>query len=233
MADNKNTSGQLNIISLGGSLIVPDDIDTEFLKKFLKFIKDRVSAGERFILITGGGKICRRYQKAVKDLDVADIESNDWIGIYVTRLNAHFLRIILGDLAHDEIIINPSEVSCVTKPVVVAAGWKPGWSTDFDAVELAKKFEARRLVNLSNIDYVYDKDPKQFPDAKKIEKISWAEFRKLIPEKWEPGLNAPFDPIAAKEADFISLEVAIMNGRDIENLGNYFDGKDFVGTVIR
>ncbi len=230
---DKDESKQVNIISLGGSLIVPDEIDTGFLEKFIKFIKDRVLAGERFVLITGGGKVCRRYQKAANDLGITDIESNDWIGIHVTRLNAQFLRIILGELAHNEIIINPNEVSGVTKPVVVAAGWKPGWSTDFDAVELAKLFKAKRLVNLSNIDYVYDKDPKQFPDAKKIEQISWTEFRKIIPKKWEPGLNAPFDPIAAKEAEAIPLEVAIMNGRDIENLKNYFDGENFVGTLIR
>jgi uridylate kinase len=142
------------------------------------------------------------------------------------------LRIVLGDLAHDELIVNPNDIKGTSKPVVVAAGWKPGWSTDFDAVEMAKIVGAKKVINLSNIDYVYDKDPKVFKDAKKIENISWSEFRKIIPEKWQPGLNSPFDPIAAKNADEAKIEVAILNGKNITNLKSYLEGKDFLGTRI-
>jgi uridylate kinase len=88
------------------------------------------------------------------------------------------------------------------------------------------------LVNLSNIDYVYDKDPRKYPDAKKIEKISWQEFRKLIPDTWSPGLSSPFDPVAAKEAETLNLEVVIINGTKLSELSNYLDNKPFVGTVI-
>jgi uridylate kinase len=220
------------VISLGGSLIVPDEIDTGFLKSFIKLVKKRVALGDRLVLITGGGKICRRYQKAAGDLgDISD-EDNDWVGIHVTRLNAQFLRILLGGLAYHEIITDPAVFSGVSAPVAVAAGWKPGWSTDFDAVELAKVAGAKTVVNLSNIDFAYDKDPKKYPDARKIEKISWKDFRKLIPEHWDPGLNSPFDPIASKNAEAAGLSVAIMNGRNFENLNNYLDGKEFVGTLI-
>lgn len=97
---------------------------------------------------------------------------------------------------------------------------------------MAKNLGATRLVNLSNIDYVYDSDPQKDTDAKKIEKISWAGFRKLIPEEWDPGLSSPFDPIAAKEAEAIGLEVAIVNGAKLEEFSHYLDGKPFVGTVI-
>jgi uridylate kinase len=87
-------------------------------------------------------------------------------------------------------------------------------------------------VNLSNIDYVYDSDPRKNPDAKKIEKISWADFRKLIPEEWDPGLSSPFDPVAAKEAQSLGLEVAIIYGEKLQEFSNYLDDKPFVGTVI-
>jgi uridylate kinase len=232
MAEEEKKS-EFNIISLGGSLIVPDEIDTTFLKSFLEFIREEVSLGKKYIIITGGGKVCRRYQKAGVDLGAVTTEESDWIGIHTTRMNANFVRILLKDLAHEEIVINPFEVGEVTKPIVVAAGWKPGWSTDYDAVEMAKIFNAKKIANLSNIDYAYDKDPKVFPDAKKIEKISWADFRKIIPEKWAPGLNSPFDPMAAKNAEEAGIEVAILNGKDLSNLKNYFNGVSFRGTVVK
>jgi uridylate kinase len=233
MVEGKSFLSGANVISLGGSLIVPDDVDTDFLQSFIAFVKRRVALGEKFILITGGGKICRRYQKAGATLGVNSTEDSDWIGIHVTRLNGQFLRILLGVLAHGEVATDPDAVFGVERPVLVAGGWKPGWSTDYDAVELAKKFEAKRIVNLTNIDYVYDKDPKQFFDARRIEKISWKEYRALIPKDWSPGLNAPFDPIASKNAEELGLEVAILNGRNIENLENYFNSKEFIGSVIR
>ena len=97
---------------------------------------------------------------------------------------------------------------------------------------IAKNLGATRLVNLSNIDYVYDSDPKQNKNAKKIEKISWADFRNIIPKEWDPGLSSPFDPVAAKEAEALGLEVAIINGAHLEEFSNYLDNKPFIGTVI-
>ena len=115
----------------------------------------------------------------------------------------------------------------------MAAGWRPGFSTDFDAVLLAKYFHAKTLINLSNIDHVCDKDPRKFPDCKKIKEISWPEFRKIVGNKWDPGMNAPFDPIASKEAQAIGLEVVIMNGQKLANLKKFLEGDKAKGTVIK
>lgn len=220
------------VVSVGGSLIVPDGIDTDFLKRFKTLVLEKINAGYAFAIITGGGKIARRYRDAaaiVTSLSSADL---DWIGIHATRLNAQLLRNIFSGYAHPQIIKNPTEDIETDKPVIIAGGWQPGCSTDYDAVLIAKNLGAARLVNLSNIDYVYDSDPRTNSNAKKIEKISWTEFRKLIPEEWDPGLSSPFDPIAAKEAQTIGLEVAIMNGEKLNEFSNYLDGKPFVGTVI-
>jgi uridylate kinase len=54
-----------------------------------------------------------------------------------------------------------------------------------------------------------------------------------LPEKWDPGLNTPFDPVAAKEAEKIGLEVVVMNGKKLKNFENYLDGKEFIGTKIK
>jgi len=220
------------IISLGGSLIVPDDVDAVFLSGFKKLLEEEVKSGKEFVVITGGGKTARRYQAAGKEIANLHKDQVDWIGVYSLTLNAEFVRILFGDLAHEKVAKNPNDLKDVRKPIVIGGAEGIGCSTDYDAVLFAEATGAHRLVNLSNIDFVYDKDPKKYPDAKKIEKISWPDFRKIIPEKWEPGLNSPFDPVAAREAEKLSLEVAIMNGKNLENLKNYLDGKTFVGSVI-
>ncbi|MDO8619837.1 MAG: UMP kinase [bacterium] len=221
------------IISLGGSIVIPDAIDTVFIKSFRELILKHVSAGERFIITVGGGKVCRRYQEASKELGTPSQEELDWIGIRALMLNAQLIRSIFGEVAHGTVIIEPSELHSATTPVVIFGAKAPGHSTDFDAVEAAHETGAKRVINLSNIDYAYDKDPREFPDAKKIEKTNWKEFRNILPAEWSPGVNAPFDPVAAKRAEELGLEVAIMNGKNLLNLEHYLSGGEFKGTVIR
>ena len=118
------------------------------------------------------------------------------------------------------------------KKIVVAAGWLPGCSTDKDAVLLAKNLGARSLINLTNIDHVYDKDPRKFKNAKPIKEIRWKNFRRIIGNKWKSGLNLPFDPVASRLAQKLELKVAILKGTNLENLKKYLKGKKFKGTII-
>ena len=220
------------VVSVGGSLIVPDQIDTDFLMRFKALILEKVQKGFTFSIIAGGGKTARRYQEAANTVTALSSQDLDWIGIHSTRLNAQLLRNIFVGYAYPEVIHNPTVDIHIDTPVIIAAGWQPGCSTDYGAVLMAKNLGARRLVNLSNIDYVYDADPRKNPSAKPIERIGWSSFRSLIPPEWDPGLSSPFDPIAAKEAESLGLEVAIINGAKLEEFSNYLDGKPFVGTVI-
>ncbi len=220
-------------ISLGGSLIVPEEIDISWIKEFKNFIEKYIKKGYRFILISGGGKTARKYQNAAKEIAGLTGDDLDWLGIHATRINAHLIRTIFRRLSHPEIIKNPNENIDFKEKILVAAGWKPGFSTDFDAVLLAKNFNVKKIINLSNIDYVYNKDPRKFKDAKIIKDISWIDFRKIVGSKWDPGLNAPFDPIASKEAEKLGLEVAIMNGKNIKNIEDYLENKEFIGTLIK
>lgn len=220
------------VISLGGSLIAPDGIDTGFLKGFKKVIESHVKKGSRFVIICGGGKTARNYQEAASGAANVRTEDLDWIGIYATRLNALLLRYIFGKNAQDPIIANPNEKIIFRKNIAIAAGWKPGWSTDYDAVLLAKQLKVKEIANMSNIDYVYDRDPKKYKDAKPIRRMSWRQFRLLVGSSWTAGLNAPFDPVAAKEAEKEGLKVAIM-GKKLDNLSSYLSQKGFKGTVIK
>lgn len=228
----------LSVISLGGSLIVPDEIDWQFLKAFRSLLVEQIKRGQKFILITGGGKICRKYQEAAGKILELPAEEKDWLGVHTTRLNAQLVKTIFLDYAHPRINKNPKTKEDLSnhfaqgEGLMVAAGWKPGWSTDYVATILAQRLGAKTVINLSNVRYVYDKDPKKHSDAQRIEQINWADFRKIVGDKWDPGLNMPFDPIASKLAQEINLEVIITEGKDIENLQKVLNGKNFEGTRI-
>ncbi len=217
------------VISVSGSLIVPKSIDTDFLLEFKKII---LNQNKRFIIICGGGRTARKYQEAARKISSSSKYDLDWLGIYGTKLNAYLLKIIFGENTYRKIITNPNEKVNFNEKILIASGWKPGFSTDYDAVLLAKNLGVKKLINLTNVDYVYTRDPK-FSDAKPIKEISWEEFRNLLPEKWDPGLNTPFDPVAAKEAEKLGLEVVVMDGKNLKNFKNYLEGKEFIGTKIK
>lgn len=224
------------ILSLGGSLIVPHDIDTPFLSAFNTFIRSQiVSKNRRFFIVCGGGYTARQYIEAGKVVigNGMTYEDQDWLGVHSTRLNAHLIRTIFRDIANPTIIEHYDEEYDVDDfAVVVCSGWKPGWSTDYDAVMVAKQYGSKTIINLSNIDKVHDKDPKKNPDAKPLDSITWDEFQKLVGENWVSGMNTPFDPIATKLARELSLKVIILNGKNISNLEAALDNKSFIGSTI-
>ncbi len=222
------------VVSVGGSLIVPEQIDIDFLRQFKEHIVRHTKDGFRFVIITGGGKTARRYQEAGGAVTQLTSEDLDWLGIHATRLNGHLLRAIFYEIAHPVIITDPAKLAEVTDApaVIIAAGWKPGHSTDFVAVEVAKRLGAKKLANLSNIDYVYTDDPKKNSKAEPIKEITWNDFRTLLPDSWDPGLSSPFDPIAAKDAQEGGMEVAVMNGKQLDEFDHFVRGEPFDGTRI-
>ena len=222
-------------MSVGGSLIVPDHIDTTFLTSLKNLVEHQIASyGRRFIIIAGGGKTARRYQDAAAAVTELNPEDLDWMGIHATRLNGHLLRTVFRDIAHPIMITNPDEVVDVPEetPLVIAAGYRPGASTDLRAVQIAKHVGAHKLINLSNIDHVYSADPRVDNNATKIEDITWDSFIALIPSEWSPGLSAPFDPVAAREAKKYGIEVAVINGTKPDEIEKYLTGEPFVGTRI-
>lgn len=226
------------IVSLGGSLIVPEEINSDFVVKFKKIIEEEIEKGYRFVIITGGGKTARKYIQAAEAVGGIDDEEKDWLGVHATRMNAHFIKTVFKKYAHPRINKNPRTKEDLMdhfangEKIMVAAGWRPGWSTDYVATILAERFGAKKLINLSNITYLCDKDPNRFADAERIEKISWVEFRKMVGDKWDPGMSAPFDPIASQLAQKNELEVAIIGGQNLENMKSYIEGGEFEGSII-
>jgi len=220
------------VMSLGGSVIVPNKINVKFLKNFKKTVLKYTKRNYRFVIYCGGGKIAREYQKAASQLTNLDNKMLDWIGIHSTILNAQFVKIIFGRLAEESIVKDPTKKIRFNKKILIAGGWKPGWSTDFDTVLLAKNLKVKTIINMSNIEYVYDKDPKKNKNAKKIKNISWKQYRKISGSRWKAGMNRPFDPIAAKKAQELGI-IALIIGSNLKNFENLLENKKFNGTIIK
>lgn len=225
----------ITVISLGGSIVSPDSVDEQFLKEFTSLIGDLLERDEkrRFIIVVGGGGPARTWQKAYRAISPKPIDENaDWIGIMATRLNAELVRAVLGDWCKQGVVYDPTQVEPLMGRVLVAAGWKPGFSSDYDAVLLAERFQATSVINLSNIEQVYTDDPRTNPDAKPIDTISWADFCALVGDEWVPGRNVPFDPIASRHSSRIALKVICADGRNLANLRKILLGEPFSGTTI-
>nr|QQK86659.1 uridylate kinase [Treponema denticola] len=229
----------VTVLSVGGSIVAPDKPDFDFLDKFSKTIRNWLlqDSSRKIIMVIGGGAPARDYQNAYRkvcDLRKAPAKNDeaDWIGIMATRLNAQLVKAVFEDLCPNPVVYDPTAVDMFGGQILVAAGWKPGFSTDNDAVVLAERFSGNLVVNLSNIAKVYTDDPKKNPEARPIDSISWEDFIKIVGTEWVPGKNTPFDPIASQRAQKAGIKVICAAGKDIENLENILNGKDFKGTVI-
>ncbi len=223
---------EILVISLGGSIIIPEKIDIGFLKEFRKLILQYIDKYQ-FIISTGGGYIAREYATAAVQIAKVEQEDKDWLGIHCTRLNAHLIRTIFKEHAYAKVIKDPTKKIRTTKPIVVAAGYKPGSSSDYDAVLLAKLFKTKKILNLTNIDYVYNKDPSKYTFAKPLKELTWKQYRKIIPPDFEYGMHTPFDPVASKTAEKLNMKVIIINGQKLMQIKKYLDKKEFIGSVIK
>ena len=220
------------VISLGGSLVNPGKINVPFLRRLPSLLLAELKKGVRFFLVVGGGWPTRDYQAAAKQIvDLSNTEL-DWVGIGATKLNAALVRGIFANHAYREVLNDPTKKIKNPARINVYSGWKPGRSTDFDAVKVAEVHKIKTVINLSNVDYVYDSDPRKNKRAKKLPRLSWAEFQKMFSPRWNPGAHVPFDPTGARLAAKRGIRVIVANGAKLGNLRAILRGQKFTGTTI-
>ncbi len=220
------------VMSVGGSLIVPNEIDLGFLRKFAALIK-KYAKKYRFVLVTGGGATARKY---IAQAEAAgfDEKAVSLVGIECTRVNASLLA---GFFQIEHAV--PESFADVKKliqkeGVVVcgALGFVPDMTSDGDAAFLAKVVNADMFINLTNVDGLFTKDPKG-AGAELIEKIAYQEFLgKMHKIKFTPGQHFVLDHKAAHAIQKHRIRTLILNGHNLNNVEQCLNGKSFVGTVI-
>jgi uridylate kinase len=221
------------VLSLGGSLIIPDEININFLKEFRKIIKKN-SKKYKFIIECGGGNIARKYISALKK-DKAHIKLQNFSGISATRMNARFMNYFFRINPERGIPHNMREIKkYLKKQNIIFCGalkYKPNQTSDSTAAEIAKKFNSE-FINLTNVAGLYDKNPKEYKNAKLIRKISWKKFHKIASSiNFEPGQHFVLDLSASKIILENNIPTYIIGSS--KELDNILKNKNFRGTLIK
>ena len=243
----------MNIVKIGGSIINPDgEYDNRFIAKLIDIVKE---SKERFIFVVGGGKLCRKVQMAAKPFLEEALTTNerisyanDLLGIAVTKINASYVlekfKEQLGSEVEPEIIIDPTKKIKSSARIYFTGGWKPGCSTDKDMMIMAEIYGAKKIVKVTDVEYIKQINPVKFSklfelekkkvlaEAKDIKEMSWKQLVDLIGTDWKPGLNTPFDSQAAELGYTLRKQVMLLLGRK-EELERMLTGKKFKGTIVK
>jgi len=222
------------VLSLGGSLIIPDEVDSRYLKEFKKTILKNTRK-HKFIITCGGGSVARKYISALRKSGKNE-KFQSLSGIAATRMNARFMNYFFGIDPEYGIPHTKSTLKrYIKKRDVIFCGaleYKSNQTSDSTAAQLARRYNAP-FINLTNVKGLYDKDPSKYKNTKFIKEISWKDFNKKANEiKYKPGQHFVLDQTAAK----IILEEKIPTyiiGQDMKQLDNILKGKKFTGTFIK
>ena len=236
----RNAMVKSQIVALGGSLLKTregHDLDGWFsdLVDLCKTIQD--SNGKLGIVIGGGSPA--RYGINLAKSSISDSKRLDLIGIAATRLNATTIQqvLIANGLNVSETIPNTTTEAnelLSNHHFVCMGGTTPGHTTDTVATRLAVECEAQTCVIATDVPYVYDKDPHKFADASPLKSLNLAQLAKIcgVGEEFKPGQSAVIDPIAVSVAIKHSIEISVLDGKNIRTLSEALSGKSFEGSKI-
>ena len=222
----------VKVISLGGSLIVPNEINYRYVNDFKKLIV-RLSKKEKFVIVCGGGKTARIYINALRESGVGE-EILSYIGIRITRLNAWFLINIFGKSTSEKLAKSLKEIKNLLRRnnIVIVGGlrYKPNNTSDGTTANIASLLKCD-FINVTNVKGLYDKDPK-LKGAKFISRINYKNFNKIVNKiRYKAGQHFVLDQSAAKIIKKNNIKTYIV-GNNLRNLENLIKGKKFIGTTI-
>ncbi len=224
------------VLALGGSLLRPEESERH---AWLLALADLISNIETSIgIVVGGGAPAREAIELAKPV-IDDVASLDEIGIAATRLNAAIVAQVLQGAGIDICIGIPSDVSSAARGlqkhrVVVMGGTRPGHTTDNVAIRLAIEAGAARCLIATNVSHVYSSDPRTNPDAFSIESMTLSELQQIVgpPVHGQAGGSGVIDPIGVQAAIDHNLPLAVLDGREINRIGDALAGNSFIGTQV-
>jgi len=220
------------VVSIGGSVLIPDKDDSEYIKKLAEAIKE-VSKTVQMVIVCGGGKIARYYTDTGRELSGTTYQL-DMLGIGITRLNAQLLAISLGGISSTDIPMTAEDAANRSAPdnIIVMGGTVPGHTTDAVAAMVAREMRADRVVNATSVEAVYSEDPKKNPDAKRYSKLTIDELEGLVYKEHGAGSSSVFDPLGIKIAKNEKIDILMVDGRNLNELKNAILGKEINGTYV-
>jgi uridylate kinase len=221
------------VISLGGSIIIPDDRDGEFLRQLASLLRSLAEDYELYV-VCGGGKVARYYIVTGRDLGAGEDEL-DGLGIEVTRLNARLLQLALGPKSYPEVPRTVEETAFQggRGRIAIMGGTAPGHTTDAVSAALAERVGATRIVNATSVDGVYTSDPRKDRNSVKYDRLSFQQLDDLMHKGAHgAGRSHVFDPLGAEIVRRCRIPILVVDGRDLGDVGNAVRGLRIKGTVI-
>lgn len=222
------------VLSLGGSMVNTEN-GTD--KSYIAKIKEILAKNENnFGIVVGGGFGARKVAKKMREKGKSEFECDE-AAIKITWKNAQAVADAFGDMAYSKAIkdFKKARKEAARKKVVVMGGTIPGVTTDTDSVLLAEALHATRMVNISNTPAIYDSNPKENPNAKKFDKMTYDELIELAvrSDKRTAGTNFVFDLLACKLIARSKIETHFVSGKNLEDVKNAIEGNVHSGTVVR
>ncbi|MCK4443954.1 MAG: UMP kinase [Thermoplasmata archaeon] len=221
------------VISIGGSVLIPDDRDFDYLTKLAELLIE-LSSRVKLYVVVGGGRVSRYYIELGRLLGT-DESRLDEMGVVVTRLNAKLLISALSGRANE---IPPSTVRDAVglgkeNGIVVMGGTTPGHTTDGVAALLAEGVKADRIINATAVDGIYTRDPKKYDDAERIEHLTFEELLEMCKTTdWKAGPSNVFDSLGAEVIARSGIPLLVVDGRNVEILGSAILGDASSGTLV-
>ncbi len=220
------------VLRIGGS-VVASPINTKLIMKYVNLVNRIKKQSHELLVVVGGGSLAREFISTAKQLGL-NMEAQDRIAISVSRLFAQLFLEKVGTLGCENVSITLSDTSeCLDKgKIVFMGGLKPGITTDTVAALVAEHVKADIVIKGTDQDGVYDKDPRKYPDAVKLDRLSYGELTNVLAEsKHKAGLHQVIDPEAVKVLSRCGLKLIVVNGFNPENVFRALKGHN-VGTVI-
>lgn len=164
-------------------------IDTDILKFIASEIKELRDNNIEVGIVIGGGNFIRGVT-AAKD-GLIKRTSGDYMGMLATVINAVAVQEALEYIGLDVRVMSAMKIQEVAEPFIVrranrhlekgrvvifASGTgNPFFTTDTAATLRAIEIGSEMIIKATKVDGVYDKDPKKYPDAKKLPELTYEE----------------------------------------------------------
>ena len=221
------------VIKLSGSVFhnYNNQDQIEVLKKYSSMLID-ISSIVQPVVVTGGGRIARFYINTARKLGL-DESSLDLMGIDVSRLNAKLLISSLGNHVYPNVPKSLDEISnfIESNKIIVSGGLHPGQSTNATSALIAEKIKANQFINATDVEGIYDSDPRKNQNAKLYEKIELGNcVNMLLNSSSMAGEYDLMDIVALKVIERSKIKTRVILSSP-ENIKNTVEGK-ILGTEL-
>lgn len=222
------------VLSLGGSVLLTGDEDRRYLERLADLLR-RLGSEIPLLVTTGGGRTAREYIHLGRELGLTEVELDE-IGIDVTRLHARLLAARIGAPTPAAPATSVAEAVGELRHAspIVLGGTEPGHTTDGVAALLAVRTRAKRLVNATDVDGIYEQNPRTAPGTARLERLTWPEFRSMVyaATSTDAGQNFLFDRFGADLLAEAKIPLLVVPGRDLPNLEAAIRGRRFRGSRV-